>query len=126
MQTGESIFQAPLRLRRRVKQDNFDTERDEKEFISSGQDACEIAHATLHIRNDVHHASAGIEEDSDGRVDLVLLFEDLNVLRLIVVVKSEIFLRKVGDEVAVVVFDCCKDIDQIDIDFKRLRVRYGG
>src|ERR1051326_7350825 len=105
-----------------MQQKDFNTKRDKKKLVTLRQYTRKVPDSTLHIRNDIDHAAAGIQQDPHRRLHLVLFFEDLNVLRLIVVVNAKVCFRKVTDEVAAVVFDSCKDIDQVDVDFKSLRV----
>src|ERR1051326_8858305 len=82
-----------------------------------------MANTAPHVGNYVNHTSARVQKDADIGINPVLFFKNLNLLRLIVVVESKIFLGQIRNEISSVVFHSRKDIDQVDINFEILRGR---
>ena len=105
-----------------MKQLHGSPEWDQKEVVILRNSSREIADTASHIRDDVDHTSARVHEQADWGLDPVLFFEDPNVLKLIVVVEAEVFPGQIRDEIAAIVLNRRKDIDQVDVDFEGLGV----
>src|SRR5579883_1849800 len=96
-------------------------ERNNKILVGLRKRSREVANAARHVRDDIDHASAGVHEQSDRGIDFVLFFEDLDVLRLVVLINAEIVLRQVVNEIPLVILYSGEDVDEVDIHLECLR-----
>src|SRR4029453_14099571 len=101
------------------------SERDHEKIIALRQLACEVPHAALHVRQDVDHTTAGVHQNSDTGIELIF-FENLDLLQVIVFVHAKIILRQTRDEVSLLRFYGCEDVDEVNVDFQRLRKTQGN
>src|SRR6476469_7612553 len=99
------------------------SERDHEKIIALRQLACEVAHAAPHVRQDVDHTTAGVHQNSDTGIELIF-FENLDILQVIVFVHAKIILRQTRDEVTLLVFYGCEDVDEVNVDFQGLLRTY--
>src|SRR5262245_8740488 len=91
-----------LGLRRSMDEPDVGSERDHGILVRSGDCLCKLLHTAVHVRNDVDHASADIEEDPECGVDIAVLLKDVDLLRLVVVVQDKVIATEIGNEIAAI------------------------